>query len=61
MQVYIVCSNDIDERYGCYIDSVWTDLMDANARRDALNEDERYSYEEPWTVEEYTANNTGDF
>lgn len=53
MKVFIVCSNDLHEQYGCYIDSVWSKKKCAEKRQRTLNESEEYSYDEPWYIEKF--------
>lgn len=51
MKVFIVCSSDLYEQYGCYIDSVWSKKKYAEKRQRTLNESHDYSYDEPWYIE----------
>lgn len=61
MKVFVVCSNDFQERYGCYIDSVWSSKKKARKRRDELNETEPYSYNEPWYIEKRKLDEVGGY
>lgn len=59
MKVYIVCSNDVDERYGCYIDSVWAKRKKAENRQEELAASR--PYEECWTIKKFKVGEKGDY